>query len=134
MLAYLLHLLVSPRLTEAGSQSPLTISPGVTRQTSSLSQPSTTSLSPGINGQQPQAMKVKIYFGDDLIAIRVPTDVQYPQLYEKIRERLKIPQGEEIALSYRDERSGEKPNLISDNDLDRALQNNDKLIIYVDYN
>lgn len=109
-------------------------SQGVTRQTSSLSQPSTTSLSPGINGQQASAMKVKIYFGEDLIAIRVATDIQYPQLYEKIRERLKIPQGEEIALSYRDERSGEKPNLISDNDLDRALQNNDKLIIYVDYN
>lgn len=79
-------------------------------------------------------MKVKIYFGDDLIAIRVPTDVQYPQLYEKIRDRLKIPEGEEIALYYKDETSGERPSLMSNADLDFALRRNDKLIIYVEYN
>lgn len=108
---------------------------GPTRQTSSLSQPSNQSLSPGLNGQQQMsAMKVKIYFGDDLIAIRVPTDVQYQQLYEKIQDRLKIPQGEELALYYKDEPSGERPALISDNDLDTALRRNDKLIIYVEYN
>lgn len=107
---------------------------GPTRQTSSLSQPSNQSLSPGVNGQQPSAMKVKIYFGDDLIAIRVPTDIQYPQLHEKIRERLKIPPGEDIALYYKDESSGERPGLMSDNDLDMALNRNDKLIIYVEYN
>ncbi|KAF7947638.1 hypothetical protein EAE96_008720 [Botrytis aclada] len=110
---------------------------GPTRQTSSLSQPSTNSLSPAqnMNGQQPSpsAMKVKIYFGDDLIAIRVPTDIQFQQLYDKISDRLKIPQGDEIALYYKDEPSGEKPNLMSDNDLDIALQRNDKLIIYVEY-
>ena len=108
---------------------------GPTRQTSSLSQPSQNSLTPvGSNGQQVSAMKVKIYFGDDLIAIRVPTDIQYQQLYEKIRERLKIPQGEEIALFYKDETSGERPGLLSNNDLDFALRRNDKLIIYVEYN
>jgi bud emergence protein 1 len=87
-----------------------------------------------LNNQQLSAMKVKIYFGDDLIAIRVPTDIQYQQLYEKIRDRLKIPQGEEIALFYKDETSGERPGLISNNDLDFALRRNDKLIIYVEYN
>lgn len=108
---------------------------GATRQASSLAQPSQTSLSPtGPNGQPVSAMKVKIYFGDDLIAIRVPTDIQYQQLYEKIRERLKIPQGEEIALFYKDETSGERPSLLSNNDLDFALRRNDKLIIYVEYN
>ncbi len=116
-----------PSLSTNGAQ-------GITRQTSSLSQPSNTSLSPALNGQQPSAMKVKICFGDDLIAIRVPTDIQYQQLYEKIRERLKIPQGEEIALFYKDEGSGERPGLLSNNDLDFALQRNDKLIIYVEYN
>lgn len=79
-------------------------------------------------------MKVKIYFGDDLIAIRVPTDVNFAQLYEKVRERLKIPQTEEIALRYRDESTGDTPNLAEDKDLDDALGRNDKLIIYVDYN
>lgn len=107
---------------------------GPTRQNSSLSQPSNQSLSPGVNGQQQSAMKVKIYFGDDLIAIRVPTDIQFQQLYEKIRDRLKIPPGEEIALYYKDESSGERPGLLSDNDLDMALNRNDKLIIYVEYN
>jgi bud emergence protein 1 len=79
-------------------------------------------------------MKVKIYFGDDLIAIRVPTDVQLDQLYEKIRERLKIPQQEALSLKYRDESSG-KPLPLTDNEqLDVALRDNDKLVLYVDYN
>ena len=110
--------------------------PGPARQISNLSQPSNTSLtSPSMNGGgAPSAMKVKIYFGDDLIAIRVPTDIQYQQLYEKIRDRLKIPQGEDIALFYKDEETGERPNLVSNNDLDVALQRNEKLIIYVEYN
>ena len=108
---------------------------GPTRDTSSLSQPSNNSLtSPGLNGQPVSAMKVKIYFGEDLIAIRVPTDIQFQQLYEKIRERLKIPQGEEIALYYKDEASGERPGLLSNNDLDFALQRNDKLLLYAEYN
>lgn len=108
---------------------------GPTRQLSSISQPSNQSISPGLGGQQtPAAMKVKIYFGDDLIAIRVPTDIQFQQLYEKIRERLKIAQGEEIALFYKDEQSSDRPNLMSNNDLDTALGRNDKLIIYVEYN
>jgi len=88
-----------------------------------------------MNGQQqPSAMKVKIYFNNDLIAIRVPTDIQYQQLHDKIRERLKLQQGEEILLSYKDESSGERPGLVSNNDLDIALRRNDKLIIYVEYN
>jgi bud emergence protein 1 len=116
------------------SQQPGLMPQGPTRQNSSLSQPSNQSLSPGLNGQPASAMKVKIYFGDDLIAIRVPTDVQYQQLHEKIRDRLKIPPGEEIALFYKDEPSGERPGLMSDNDLDMALNRNDKLIIYVEYN
>lgn len=94
--------------------------------------PSNQSLASANNGQQPSAMKVKIYFGDDLIAIRVPTEIQYQALYDKIRDRLKIPAGEEIFLSYKDEGSGNRPNLISDNDLDIALSRNDKLIIYVE--
>lgn len=133
MQAYLLHLLVSAPLKSLALLSADSYQ-GVTRQTSSLSQPSNNSVSPGLNGQQPAAMKVKIYFGDDLIAILVPTDVNYEQLHEKIRERLKIPQGEEIALRYRDESTGDTPPMISDNDLDLALQRNDKLIIYADYN
>lgn len=81
--------------------------------------------------QQSSAMKVKIYYGDDLFAIRVPADVQFSNLYEKICDRCKIADGEEVELSYKDEPSGEKPLLLSNNDLDFALNRNDKLIIYV---
>lgn len=121
----------APARQMSGGNNPYQQGPG--RQSSSLSQPSVNSLQNGAVQQQ-SAMKVKIYFGDDLFAIRVPRDIQYQQLYEKIRERLKIPQGEEIAMFYKDESSGEKPGLMSNNDLDFALQRNDKLIIYVEYN
>lgn len=103
--------------------------PNAYRQESSLSQPSNNSLQ---SGQPLSAMKVKIAYGDDVIAIRVPTDVQYQELHDKIRDRLKIPVGEEIVLSYKDESSGERPALMSNNDLDFALGRNDKLMIYVD--
>ena len=106
---------------------------GQARQLSSLPQSSNPSMNPAPNnGPPPSAMKVKIYYGDDLIAIRVPTDIQYPQLHDKIRDRLKIPQGEDMALFYKDEASGDRPNLMSNNDLDVALQRNDKLIIYAE--
>lgn len=120
------------------SAAPARTSPGLrangqqpTRQTSSLSQ-STNSASPGPTGQQPSAIKIKIKKGDETIAIRVPTEIQYQQLYEKIRERLRIPDNEEMALSYNDEPSGTRPSLLSNNDLDIALQRNDKLMLYVD--
>ncbi|KAG7137134.1 hypothetical protein HYQ46_008596 [Verticillium longisporum] len=77
-------------------------------------------------------MKVKLCFNGDLIAIRVPTDIQFQQLYEKICDRLKIPMSESVQLSYKDERTGDKPSLMSNNDLDVALQRNDKLLLYVD--
>lgn len=101
------------------------------RQTSSLSQPSQTSLSPGLN-QQAAAMKIKLSFNGDLIAIRVPNDIQFRDLYEKIRDRLKIPAGEPVDISYKDERSGDKLPMISNNDLDLALERNEKLLLYVE--
>lgn len=78
------------------------------------------------------AMKVKIYYNGDLIAIRVPTDVQYGQLFDKIRERLKVPAGEQMQLFYKDEASGDKPTLMSDNDLYYALQRNEKLLLFAE--
>lgn len=122
------------------SAAPARTSPGLrangqqpTRQTSSLSQ-STNSASPGLNGaqQQPSAIKIKIKKGDETIAIRVPTEIQFQQLYDKIRDRLRIPDDEEMALSYNDEPSGTRPSLLSNNDLDIALQRNDKLMLYVE--
>ncbi|KAI0404154.1 hypothetical protein F4802DRAFT_607604 [Xylaria palmicola] len=105
--------------------------PHMARQASSLSQPSQSSLSPGI-GQRPAACKVKIHFNNDTFLIRVPGDISFQQLYEKIRERTKVASGEQIQLFYRDEASGDKLNLMSNNDLNYALDHNDKLVIFVE--
>jgi bud emergence protein 1 len=108
---------------------------GPTRQISSLSQPSQNSLQNGTNAQAglSSAMKLKIYFGDDLFAIRVPRQTSYQQLHEKIRDRLKINPEDEIALYYND-LNNVRANLMSDNDLEYALNQSDKLVIYVEYN
>ncbi|KAJ3574583.1 hypothetical protein NPX13_g4311 [Xylaria arbuscula] len=103
----------------------------MTRQASSLSQPSQSSLSPGITQSAP-AIKVKIHFNDDTFLIRVPGDISFQPLYEKIRERTKVAGNEQIQLFYRDEATGDKLNLISNNDLSYAQEHNDKLVIFVE--
>ncbi|KAI5463521.1 MAP kinase activator [Mariannaea sp. PMI_226] len=112
--------------------------PTMSRQTSSLSQPSQTSLTPSLQQQQhPQqpasAMKIKMYHNGDLIAMRVPTDITFQQLHDKIQDRLKVPDGDQLQLFYKDEQTGDKPSLMNDNDLDIAIQRNEKLLLYVDY-
>lgn len=94
--------------------------PPMNRQASSITQVSTSSAG---------AMKVKVFFQDDLIAIRVPSDINLQQLKEKLVDRLKI--NEEIVVQYKDEQSGTFVDLISDQDLDRAVQRNPKLTLYV---
>ncbi|KAI1853140.1 hypothetical protein JX265_011421 [Neoarthrinium moseri] len=101
--------------------------PQMTRQTSSLSQPSQTSLSPGM---PVAAFKVKLFFNGDTFVIRVPSDTNFQQLYDKIRERVKV--NGELQLFYRDESSGDKLNLMSNNDLNYALDHNEKLVIFVE--
>ncbi|KAL2004054.1 hypothetical protein VTN02DRAFT_559 [Thermoascus thermophilus] len=90
------------------------------RQPSSLTQTSTNS-----NG----AMKVKVFFQDDIIAIRVPNDIMFQQLKEKLIDRLKV--NEDIIIQYKDEPTGNFVEIISDNDLETALQRNPKLTLYV---
>ncbi|OJD10736.1 hypothetical protein ACJ73_09712, partial [Blastomyces percursus] len=75
------------------------------------------------------AIKIKVFFQDDLIAIRVPSDINYAQLREKLKDRLKL--GDEIMLQYKDEPSNGFAELLSDHDLDTALQRNAKLTLYV---
>ncbi|PLB50591.1 hypothetical protein P170DRAFT_445869 [Aspergillus steynii IBT 23096] len=95
--------------------------PSMNRQPSSITQVSTNSSS--------GAMKVKVFFQDDLIAIRVPSDISVQQLKEKLMDRLKIHEG--MSVQYKDEPSGTYVDLISDGDLDTALQRNSKLTLYV---
>lgn len=107
--------------------------PPINRQTSSLSQPSQTSLTPGLN-QAPAAssFKVKLFFNGDTFLIRVPSDTNFQQLFEKVKDRTKVPSGEQIQLFYRDEQSGDKLSLMSNNDLYYALDHNEKLVIYAE--
>ena len=91
------------------------------RQGSSLTQTSTNSTT--------GAIKIKVFFQNEIIAIRVPNDISFQQLMEKVRDRLKV-EGE-ILLRYKDEPSGTFAELISDNDLATAIQRNTKLTLYV---
>ena len=102
--------------------------PDYQRQQSSMSQATTinTASNPAI------AMKIKIYYGDDVIAIRVAGDIAFQTLYDKIRDRLQIPESENILINYKDDPSGEKPPLVSNDDLDLALSRNPKLVLYVE--
>ena len=109
--------------------------PGMNRQNSSLSQPSQQSLQGGQDSQAAppvEAIKVKMYYNGDLIALRVPKDIMYDQLRERIQDRLKVAAPERMRISYKDEMSGEKPTLNNDSDLDDALHRNPKLMLYVD--
>lgn len=91
------------------------------RQPSSLTQVSSASNS--------SAMKVKVFFQDDLIAIRIPSGVSMQHLKDKLSDRLKI-QGD-IVVQYRDETSGTYEDLASDQDLENAMQSNTKLTLFV---
>lgn len=75
------------------------------------------------------AMKVKVFFQDDLIAIRVPSDISFQQLKDKLVDRLKV--NEQIVVQYKDEHSGTYFDLGNDQDLDTAIQRNSKLTLHV---
>lgn len=77
------------------------------------------------------ALKIKVWFEDDCIAIRVPSDIIFSQLKEKLKDRLKVQ--DDIVVQYKDEPSGNFAELLSDQDLDIALARNSKLQLYVGY-
>ncbi|KAJ5096169.1 hypothetical protein NUU61_005525 [Penicillium alfredii] len=96
------------------------VPPAMNRQPSSLTQVSTSSNT---------AMKVKVFFQDDLIAIRIPPGVSMQHLKDKLSDRLKIR--EDIVVQYRDEGSGTYVDLNTDQDLENAMQRNTKLTLFV---
>lgn len=95
--------------------------PPMNRQPSSITQVSSTSNS--------SAMKVKVFFQDDLIAIRIPSGVSMQHLKDKLSDRLKIT--EDIVVQYRDETSGTYVDLNSDQDLENAMSRSTKLTLFV---
>ena len=76
-------------------------------------------------------MKVKVMFQDELIVIRVPSDITYLQLKDKLKDRLKV--AEDLLVRYKDEPSSSSVDLSNDTDLDVALQRNAKLTLFVNY-
>lgn len=76
-------------------------------------------------------MKVKVMFQEELIVIRVPSDITYLQLKDKLRDRLKV--SEDLIVQYKDEPSNTSVDLNNDTDLDVALQRNTKLTLFVNY-
>lgn len=100
-------------------------------QSSSQGQPAQVSPLAG-TGQAAPPMKVKFHFNGEVYAIRVPGDILFENLHDKICERLRIPPGDEIHLSYKDEATSDRPSLLSNNDLDTALHRNEKLFLFVE--
>lgn len=98
--------------------------PVINRQPSSI-----TSLTPVSTVSSGGVMKVKVFFQDDLIAIRVPNDIGFQQLKDKLADRLKVK--DELFVQYRDEHSGAYFDLANDRDLDIAMQRNSKLTLHV---
>lgn len=105
--------------------------PGHHQQSSSLGQPAQVSPLGQGQGTAPP-MKVKFHFNGEVYAIRVPNDIAFESLLDRICERLRIPPGEEVHLSYKDEATNDRPSLLSNNDLDTALQRNEKLFLFVE--
>ncbi|OQE11610.1 hypothetical protein PENVUL_c002G09982 [Penicillium vulpinum] len=95
--------------------------PPMNRQPSSITQASGASAN--------SAMKVKVFFQDDLIAIRIPSGVSMQHLQDKLCDRLKIQ--DDIIVQYRDESSGSYIDLHTDQDLENAMQRNTKLTLFV---
>lgn len=98
--------------------------PRMLRQDSSLSAQTVNSTN---SASSQSFIKVKIQYNDELIAVRLPRDVSFAQLQEKLQERL----GRELnVLQYRDESTGSYVDMVSDTDLTVALQRNSKLVLY----
>lgn len=113
----------------------------INHQTSSLTQASSRSSgtlqsASALNGSTTNvvssgALKIKVWFEDDCIVIRVPGDITFEQLKNKLQDRLKIQ--EEIKVHYRDEPTGNFVEVHTDRDLDIAVDRNPKLQLYIRY-
>ncbi|KAM5432476.1 bud emergence protein 1 [Microsporum canis] len=78
--------------------------------------------------QNPGAIKIKVFFQDDIIVIRVPDDISLRQLIDKLRDRLKV---DAMVVRYKDEPSNSFVELLNDADLETAIRRNAKLMLYV---
>ena len=99
----------------------------ITQTSNSSSAPNNSSTNVNTSG----ALKIKVNFQDDLIAIRVPSEISFQQLKDKLMDRLKVQ--DEIIIQYKDESTNDCIDMLSDRDLDMALKRNQKLTLFVGY-
>jgi bud emergence protein 1 len=92
---------------------------------------SATNLAPMSQSAASGALKIKVWFEDECIAIRVPSDITFEALMHKIQDRLKV--NDQLLIQYKDEPSGGERLMSNDEDLDVALQRNARLQLYVGY-
>lgn len=77
------------------------------------------------------AVRFKIWLGNDCRAIRVPSEISFQQLKDKVKDRFGID--DEIMIQYKDESTGGLADMFSDRDLDMALSKIPKLTFYARY-
>ncbi|CAG8559296.1 4283_t:CDS:1 [Paraglomus occultum] len=79
--------------------------------------------------EPPPTIKIKIFYKEDVMAIKIPSDITYAALRKRLEERLDGPLA---SLQYKDETSGQVLRLGNDSDLYRAIRTCPKLLIYAD--
>lgn len=96
-------------------------------------QPRAPSQGGGANAGNPGgAMTIKCWWGEDLVKLRVPSEIGFAALKEKLQERFKAR--EEIRVHWQDPQNEDVRELLSDYDLDTVLQHTGgKLILHADY-
>ncbi|KAL8972282.1 MAG: hypothetical protein Q9183_000639 [Haloplaca sp. 2 TL-2023] len=102
-------------------------SSGTHRSTPATSAPSQSTTSAAASG----AVRFKIWLGNDCRAIRVPSEIGFQQLIDKVKDRFGIE--DEIMIQYKDESTGGFADMFSDRDLDMALTKIPKLTFYARY-
>ena len=84
-----------------------------------------------VNQNSAGAMKVKVFFQEDIIAIRVPTSISFTALKQKLIDRLRVD--EDVVIQYKDEQTNSYIDMETDDHLEVALSRNPKLTLYVAY-
>jgi bud emergence protein 1 len=82
------------------------------------------------------ALKIKVWFEEDnCVVIRMPTSLQFADLYKKLKERRMLERPgemeEELNVEYRDEIEGRFYPIENDEDLQIAVERNPKLTLSV---
>ena len=102
--------------------------PFLHNQASSLTHGSAAS---SVNQNPGGAMKIKVFFQEDIIAIRVPTSISFTALKQKLTDRLRV--NEDVVIQYKDEQTNSYIDMENDDHLEVALTRNPKLTLYVAY-